>query len=89
MFNRQDVSGFVFTLSNAAISWKSQKQESVALSSTEYMSISEPVKEAIHLRSFMKELRLQDLEDITVFNDNRGAKLIAENHVFHQRTKLA
>lgn len=33
------------------------------------------------------ELRLQELKDIVVYNDNRSTKLLAENHVFYQRTK--
>lgn len=87
--DRTSYTGFAFTLSNAAISWKSQKQRSVALSSTEaeYMALSEAMKEAIHLKGFINELGLHDLEEIIIYNDNRGAKLLAESHVFHQRTK--
>lgn len=89
VIDRRSYTGYAFTFSNAAISWKSQKQKTVALSSTEaeYMGISEAIKEAIHLRTFLKELGLDDLSKITLYNDNRGAGLLAENHMFHQRTK--
>jgi len=46
VINRRSFSGYVFVLSGAAISWKSQKQRTVSLSSTEaeYVSLSEPLK---------------------------------------------
>lgn len=87
--DRRSYTGYVFTLSGAAINWKSQKQRTVALSSTEaeYMGITEGIKEALHISSFMHEIRLPELSKVMVYNDNRGAKLLAENQVFHQRTK--
>ena len=44
---RKSQSGYVFTLGNAAISWKSKLQTTVALSSTEaeYLALSAAVKE--------------------------------------------
>lgn len=87
--HRRSYTGYVNTLSGAAINWKSQKQRTVALSSTEaeYMGITEGIKEALHISSFMHEIRLPELSKVMVYNDNRGAKLLAENQVFHQRTK--
>lgn len=87
--DRCSFTGYVFTLSNAAISWRSQKQQRVALSTTEaeYVSLSEALKEAVHLRSLLMEIGLNKLSKITVFTDNRGAECIANNPVFHKRTK--
>ncbi|KAL7290916.1 hypothetical protein TKK_0015644 [Trichogramma kaykai] len=47
--DRRSYSGYMFSLSNSAVSWCSKKQKSVALSSTEteYMSLSDAAKEAI------------------------------------------
>lgn len=89
LLDRKSYTGFVFLLSNGAISWKAQKQRTVALSSTEaeYIGITEAVKEAVYWSNFMNEIGLQELEHLMVYNDNQGAKLLVENPVFHQRTK--
>lgn len=81
--------GYVFILSGAAISWKSKKQRSVAISSTEseYVVLSETSREALYLRNLMQELKLNDLTMINLGTDNRGAKYIAENATCHLHTK--
>lgn len=80
---------YVFLISGAAITWKSQKQHTVALSSTEaeYISLAEATKEAIYLRSLLTELGLREFIDITIFVDNKGAQCLAGDPVFHARTK--
>ncbi|XP_054745839.1 uncharacterized protein LOC129250229 [Anastrepha obliqua] len=53
---RRSYTGYAYLLSNAAISWKSQKQRTVAHSSTEaeYVSLTEAAKEAVYLRSLLR-----------------------------------
>ncbi|XP_074096337.1 uncharacterized protein LOC141525676 [Cotesia typhae] len=60
--DRRSYSGYVFLFSGAAISWRSQKQRTVALSSTEakYVSLAEATKEALYLQSLFRELELSD-----------------------------
>ena len=55
---RHSTSGFVFSMSKAAISWGSKKQPSIALSSceSEIMAASEAAKEAVYLDRFVAEL---------------------------------
>lgn len=55
MTDRHSFTGYVFFLGGAAVTWKSQKQRTVALSSTEaeYISLSEATKETLYLRSLM------------------------------------
>ncbi|XP_071653563.1 uncharacterized protein [Temnothorax longispinosus] len=81
LVGRKSYSGYAFLMSGAAVTWKSQKQRSVALSSTEaeYVSLSEAVKEALHLRSLLMEIKLDELADLTICIDNRGAQYLAND----------
>lgn len=89
LVNRRSFTGYTFILSGCAISWEARKQRTVALSSTEaeYMALSEAAKETIHLHGFLQELSLHDLTNVVVFNDNLGAKKLADNPIFHSRSK--
>ena len=87
---RRSTSGYVFVLNGGCISWRSKKQRTVALSSTEaeYMALSEATQEAVWLKAFMRELG----EDagygaLKVYEDNQGAIALAKNPEFHKRTK--
>ena len=51
------------------------------------MCLTEAVKEAIHLTSFVKELGINELSEITIYNDNQSAEKLVNNPVFHDRTK--
>lgn len=55
---RRSITGYVFALSDTAISWKATLQSTVALSTTEaeYMAVVEVIKEAIWLRGLLVEL---------------------------------
>lgn len=87
--DRRSFTGFVFCLNGGPISWESKKQRTVALSSTEaeFMAMTEAVKERLYLRRLFEELGLRELMDITIFNDNMGAIKLAENPIFHNRSK--
>ena len=55
---RRSLTGYVFTISGCAVSWKASLQATVTLSTTEaeYMAISKTCKEAIWLRGLYSEL---------------------------------
>ena len=86
---RRSTSGFVFTLNHGAISWKSQRQRSTALSTAEaeYMALAEATKEAVWLKGFLSSVLNKPLDPITLYEDNQSAIAIANNPVDHQRTK--
>ena len=62
---RHSTSGYVFTLSRAAISWGSKRQQSIALSSceAEIMAASEAAKEAVFLDRLHTELGFRETTD--------------------------
>jgi len=87
--DRRSYTGYAFTLSGGAIDWESRKQRTVALSSTEaeYMSLTEAAKGAMYLRKLLKEIGIYEPNKISISCDNRGAQLLAENAVYHSRSK--
>eukprot|EP00965_Chrysotila_dentata_P030773 1025031-Pleurochrysis_carterae.AAC.1 len=61
---KHSTSGYVFMYNQAAISWSSKKQPSVALSSceAEIIAASEATKEAVYLRSLFADLGFASAE---------------------------
>ena len=86
---RKSTSGFVFFLNDAVISWSSQKQPVVAVSSTEaeYVALAAGAREAIWLRKFLQELGYTQPEPTEILVDNQSAIKLAQNPEFHQRSK--
>lgn len=86
---RRSCTGYVFKLSNGAISWMSKRQPTVALSTTEaeYMAISAATQEAIWLNQLYAEINHGSVKPVKLFCDNRGAIEIAEIDVYRARTK--
>jgi len=89
----RSTTGWVFTLAGAPISWASQRQKTVASSSTEaeYIAASDATKEAIWLKGFRNELAsymgipLQHTIRLSI--DNASAIKLTRNPEFHGRTK--
>ncbi|XP_047326340.1 secreted RxLR effector protein 161-like [Impatiens glandulifera] len=86
--NRKSTTSYVFTLCGSCISWKSQLQLRVALSTTEseYVAATEAFKEAIWLRVVLSEIGFLD-KNMVVFSNSQSAIQLCKNHVFHDRTK--
>ncbi|CEG45551.1 Phosphatidylinositol kinase (PIK-G3) [Plasmopara halstedii] len=87
---RRSTSGYAFMMNGGCISWKSKKQRTVALSSTEaeYMALTEATQEAIWLKTFLCELgEMRDEDPVKIFEDNQGSLALAKNPKFHKRTK--
>ena len=88
---RRSTSGYCFLAAGGLISWKSARQTGVTLSSTEaeYYAMTTAAKEAIWIQRLFKGLhyKAQDLKPMTLYGDNQGALALAQNPVYHQRTK--
>ncbi|KAH7460370.1 Retrovirus-related Pol polyprotein from transposon TNT 1-94 [Phytophthora ramorum] len=88
--SRRSTSGYAFMMNGGCISWRSKKQRTVALSSTEaeYMALSEATQEAVWLKVFLCELgEMASDEAVKIYEDNQGSIALAKNPQFHKRTK--
>ncbi|CAM8969523.1 unnamed protein product [Rhodiola kirilowii] len=85
---RKSITAFYITFGMNCISWKSQMKSIVAMSTTEseYIALSESVKEAMWLRGLLSECKLFHGSPI-VFSDSQSALCLARNHVYHERSK--
>jgi hypothetical protein len=82
-------SGYCFTLDGNLISWESKKQKLAAQSSceSEYISLTEAVKESLFLREFVNDLLGCGLQCVQMFNDNMSAITLAHSLSFSARNK--
>ena len=77
-------------MNGECISWRSKKQRTVALSSTEaeYMTLTEAVQEVIWLKGFLCELDKMSLnESVKIHEYNQVSIALAKNPECHKRTK--
>lgn len=86
---RRSCTGYIFKLANAAITWKSSRQNPVALSSTEaeYMALTSAIQEAVWLLQLCAELRFDATIPLVIKCDNQSAIKLAESDGYRQRSK--
>ncbi|CAM8990842.1 unnamed protein product [Rhodiola kirilowii] len=84
---RKSTTAFYFTFGMNCISWKSQMQSIVAMSTTEteYISLSESVKEAMWLKGMLAECKLSNNSPV-IFSDSQSALCLDKNPVYHERS---
>jgi hypothetical protein len=88
--DRISITGYVFLLNGAAISWTSRKQHTVALSSTEseYYALCLAAQEAIYLKALFNDFKLvAKTETVVIHQDNQGSMAIANNPISTRRSK--
>lgn len=88
--DRKSISGYVFKLGDAIISWSSKKQQTVSLSTTEseYVALAHATKEALWLNMFSKELKVLSMEKpLIIYLDSKSALDLIKNPTYHARTK--
>lgn len=86
--HRRSINGIVYTVGGNTISWRSQLQQVVALSTTEaeYISLSEAIREGLWLKGLAEELGFKQ-ESVEICCDSQSAIALSKNAVFHERTK--
>jgi hypothetical protein len=87
--DRRSTTGYIFMFCGGPISWRSRKQRTVALSTTEaeYMAATDAVQEAIALRQLLEELQVRVDGPTQLAEDNQGAIHLINNNAYHSRTK--
>jgi hypothetical protein len=85
----KSTSGYVYIMAGGAIMWRSKKQTTVTLSSTEaeYIALSEAERKACWLRNLFEELGFLQLAPTLLKGDNNGSIAMACNPQFHKRAK--
>lgn len=85
----RSTTGHIFYFGNSPITWCSQKQDTVALSSceAEFMAGTEAARQAIWLQDLLREIVGAPHEKTVIRIDNRSAIALTKNPVFHGRSK--
>ncbi|KAJ8044051.1 Copia protein [Holothuria leucospilota] len=89
--DRKSVTGYIFQLASdgPVISWKSRKQQTVALSTckAEYMSMAAARSQICMVNDILFDQNDKLFDQVTLFCNNKGAIALAKNPVLHQRSK--
>ncbi|KAI3510533.1 hypothetical protein L1887_17599 [Cichorium endivia] len=87
--DRRSTSGMAFYLNENLVTWASQKQRSVALSSceAEFMAATSATCQGIWIRRLLIELTGKTVSPVVLYVDNKSAIELMKNPVFHGRSK--
>ena len=81
---KKSTTGYIFKLAGGAVSWKSEKQKSIASSTmqAEFVACFSATTQAIWLRNLIKELTVFDFVDrpIQLYYDNNSVVLFINNN---------
>ena len=87
--DRRSISGNIFLLNRAPISWQGKKHQTVSLSSTEaeYQAAALATQEAIWLRRLLEDLGFVQNDATLLYEDNEGCISLSKDATNHARTK--
>ena len=87
--DRKSTSGMVYYLGPNPISWDSQKQKAVALSSreAEVIAASTAACQGVWLRRLLADLTKKEVQKVSLKIDNQAAISLFKNPVHHERSK--
>ncbi|PKU61450.1 Retrovirus-related Pol polyprotein from transposon TNT 1-94 [Dendrobium catenatum] len=86
---RKSTTGFCTFLGDTLVSWTVKKQNTVSRSSTEseYRALASATADTIWIKRLIKEFSIDHKNPVDVFCDNTSTIALANNPVFHARTK--
>ena len=87
--NQQSTTGYVFLMTDAAVTWASRMQKTMARSSTkaEYMALSEACSEIAWLTALQREIDYGFNGRVPLVTDNQGGIFLAVNPAHDCRLK--
>jgi hypothetical protein len=87
--DRKSTTGVIFFLGRSPVSWQSQKQRVVAISSceAEYMAATTAACQGIWLARLLGEMLNEKPVKPKLLVDNKSAISLSKNPVFHERSK--
>ncbi|XP_074328334.1 secreted RxLR effector protein 161-like [Apium graveolens] len=87
--DRKSTGGMVFYLNESLVTWVSQKQRCVALSSceAEFIAATAAACQAIWLRNLLTRITGEEFGPVMLYIDNKSTIDLAKNLVFHGRSK--
>ena len=87
--NRKSTSGYLFLFGGMAVSWSSQKQSIVVLSSceAEYIAATSATCQVVLMIRLIRELTSDDESKVKLLVDNQSAITLSKNTGHHNRTK--
>nr|XP_043611887.1 uncharacterized mitochondrial protein AtMg00810-like [Erigeron canadensis] len=88
-YTRRSRTGYLLSLGGAPISWKTKKQSVVSRSSAEaeYRAMAITVSEVLWIRWLLKDFDIHITDPTPLYCDNQATRHIANNPVYHERTK--
>jgi hypothetical protein len=86
---RKSTSGVVFFLGGNIVTWTSQKQRVVSLSSceSEYIAAAIGACQRVWLSWLLADLTCTDVKKFRLLIDSRSAQELSKNPVYHERSK--
>ena len=87
--DRKSTSGYLFQVARGPVSWRSKKQDTVALSTAEaeYAALSSAAQECVWIRRLNSDLENPPKGPTTILEDNQSSIAMAKNPQFHGRAK--
>ncbi|CAA7044115.1 unnamed protein product [Microthlaspi erraticum] len=85
---RRSISGYVFMVGGNTVSWKSslQKATTLSITETEFVALTEAVKEAIWICGLLDDMGLKPAKAL-IWCDSQSAICLSKNNTFHERKK--
>jgi Reverse transcriptase (RNA-dependent DNA polymerase) len=89
IIDRKSTSGYFTFVGGNLVTWRSKKQESVALSSAEaeLVAMVKGISELLWLKKLMEEIGFELNEEMVLLCDNKSAMDMCHNPIQHDRTK--
>lgn len=86
---RRSMTGYVFIKNGAAVTWASQRQQTIALSTTEaeFMAACSATKEVIWLKRLLLDVDEYNQNSVNLNIDNQSAISVIKNENYHKRCK--